>query len=222
MRTPEGQIVDQSPTLTSTPPSTPEESTPTSPKETTKSEAKSLLNEETPEPKGAPEKYENFKVPEGFTLDEAFTKDASTLFKKLDLNQVGAQELVDLHTKVVKEAYEANEAIKANERLKWRDEINADPEIGGSKLRNTKISIGRLIDMFGSAKVAEGFRKAMDSTGAGDNPDVIRGLYALSKHLTEGGVVRGNGPSVEGQRVNGTAQPSTAQAMYPHLPSNRG
>lgn len=229
IRTPEGQIVDQS---TSIPPSTeapPPQASTTQPSETpktpeTKADAKapkSLLNEESPEPKGAPEKYESFKVPEGFKLDEGFVKDANTLFKKLDINQAGAQELVDLHTKMMQEIRESESTRKMNERLAWRDEINSDPEIGGSKLKGVKTSIGKLIGLFGSDKVAEGFRDAMDSTGAGDNPAVVRGLYAISKLLTEGGAVRGNGPSPLGQTPSGPSQPTAAQAMYPHLQSNR-
>lgn len=232
IRTPTGTIQDQS---TSIPPSTeapssvltesttPSSETPKTPEKSDgKAPARSLLNEEGPEEKGAPEKYEDFKVPEGFTLDEEVAKDAGALFKKHGLSQTAAQELVDFYVKQTKEAFDAPFNAYQDKRQEWRDQINSDPEIGGSRLNGVKASIGKLINSFGSNKVAEGFREAMDYTGAGDNPDVVRGLYALSRLLTEGGAVRGNGPSAEGQRANGPAQPSTAQAIYPHLPSNRG
>jgi hypothetical protein len=231
-RTPTGTILDQN---TSIPPTSEPPSTTTPSSETTKStttetsstegskdakSTQSLINEKGAE-KGAPDSYADFTVPEGFALDEEVAKEASALFKGLDLTQTQAQSLVDYYVKQTKEAFEAPFNAYMDKRAEWRDAINADPEIGGSKLNGVKVSIGRLIDSFGNAKVAEGFREAMDYTGAGDNPAVVRGLYELSKRLTEGAAVRGNGPSTEGQRLSGSNQPSTAQAIYPHLPSNR-
>src|SRR5712671_3512851 len=75
----------------------------------------SLLNEEEPkiEPKtetktgekpegekkaetaGAPEKYEDFKLPEGVELAPEAVAEVSTLFKELGLSQANAQKLVD-------------------------------------------------------------------------------------------------------------------------------
>jgi hypothetical protein len=104
-------------------------------------------------------------------------------------------------------------------RQTWRDEINADPDIGGTKLNGVMVSISKLIDSFGDAKVADAFREAMDYTGAGDNPGVVKGLYALAKRLTEGGPVRGVGPSLDGMRRPGEGRPSAAQAIYPNLKS---
>jgi hypothetical protein len=231
-RTPTGTIQDQS---TSIPPSQPRElpkaeplkaeattTTQSSEKPPEKSDGKStqsLINEKSTE-KGAPEAYSDFTVPEGFALDGEVAKEAGTLFKGLDLTQTQAQSLVDFYVKQTKEAFEAPFNAYMDKRQEWRNQINADSEIGGSKLNGVKVSIGKLIDSFGNAKIAEGFRDAMDYTGAGDNPDVVRGLYELSKRLTEGHAVRGNGPSTEGQRPGGAAQPGAAAAMYPHLPSS--
>ena len=228
-RTPEGTIQDQGTSIPPSPPSTEAKpTTTTTPAETkapeTKSDksAQSLLNEKSPEGAGAPEKYEDFKVPEGFTLDEDVAKNATTLFKELNLNQSNAQKLVDFYVKETKEAFDAPFNAYVDTRQAWRDEINADPNIGGTRLNGVKASIGRLIDSFGDSKLVEAFRDAMDYTGAGDNPAVVRALYALSQKLTEGGPVRGTGPSSEGQRPPGLDRPSAAQAMYPNLPSNRG
>jgi hypothetical protein len=220
-RTAEGQIADLSPPPTSTPPSTPAPTTSqpqTSTEKLSDAPAKSLLNEEGAK-EGAPEKYTDFTVPEGFTLDEQVAKDAGELFKRLDLSQPHAQELVDFYIKQTKEAFEAPFNAYQDKRQEWRDEINGDPEIGGTKLNGVKASIGKLIDSFGDRKIAEAFREAMDFTGAGDNPAVVRGLYALSKRLNEGAAVRGNGPSPEGQRAPGSGERSAAQALYPNLPS---
>jgi len=232
-RTPTGTIQDQSTSIppsstpasqeakpTTTPPST-ETTKPTEAKPADASkDGKSLLNEKSPA-QGAPDKYEDFKVPEGFTLDGEVASEASAIFKETNLTQADAQKLVDFYVKHTKQAFEAPFNAYMEKRQEWRDQINADPTMGGSKLNGVKVSIGRLIDSFGDAKVAEAFRDAMDFTGAGDNPAVVRGLFELSKRLTEGTAVRGNGPATTGMREPGREVPSTAQAMYPHLPSNR-
>lgn len=208
-----------SPSPTDTPPKTPSE---TPPKPTDKKDApsdKSLLNEKDAA-EGAPDKYEDFKAPEGYEIDKDTAEAAGALFKKHNLSQSAAQELVDFYITKTKEAFEAPFNAYQDKRQEWRDQINADPEIGGSKLKDVKASIGKLIGSFGDSKVAEAFREAMDYTGAGDNPAVVRGLYALSKLLTEGGAVRGNGPSSLGQRAPGEGTPSAAQAIYPNLPSS--
>jgi hypothetical protein len=230
-RTPTGTIVDQSPTLTPEP--TPETivrppPTPTKPEASAEKTAeskdakpeKSLLNEKSPE-EGAPAKYEDFKVPEGFELDKDVATEFGTIAKRHNLTQSGAQELVDFYVNKTKEAFDAPFNAYMDKRQEWRDQINSDSEIGGSKLNGVKVSIGKLIDSFGDAKVAEAFREAMDYTGAGDNPAVVKGLYALAKRLTEGAAVRGNGPSPEGMREPGLpARPGAAAAIYPHLPSS--
>src|SRR5215831_2110823 len=204
-RTSTGTIQDQNTSIppSSTPPASQETkppettttpSTETKPTETKAPDApkdsKSLLNEKSPET-GAPDKYEDFKVPEGFTLDGEVASEASALFKKANISQAHAQELVDFYVKNAKQAFEQPFNAYMEKRQEWRDQINADTTIGGSKLNGVKVSIGRLIDSFGDAKVAEAFRDAMDFTGAGDNPAVVRGLFELSKRLTEGTAVRG-------------------------------
>jgi hypothetical protein len=229
-RTPTGEIADRNPTLTPEtivrPPPTPTKPPATEGKPESKdaketgAPEKSLLNEKSPEA-GAPEKYEDFKVPEGFELDKDIAAEFGTLAKKHNLTQSGAQELVDFHINKTKEAFEAPFNAYADKRQEWRDQINSDSEIGGSKLSGVKVSIGKLIDSFGDPKIAEAFREAMDYTGAGDNPAVVKGLYALAKRLTEGAAVRGNGPSPEGQREPGLpSRPGAAAAIYPHLPSS--
>src|SRR6516164_9164013 len=59
---------------------------------------KSLINEESP-PQGAPEKYEDFKTPEGFVLDQEAAGEFGALAKKGNLSQSFAQELVDFYIK---------------------------------------------------------------------------------------------------------------------------
>jgi hypothetical protein len=245
-RTQGGTIADQS---TVTPPSTPpekpaetivrppatpaKEATTTTPSTASKSEAKgdgkaetkappeapkSLLNEKGPA-QGAPEKYEDFKVPEGFELDKDVATEFGTIAKGLNISQAGAQELVDFYVKQTKQANDAPYQAWTDVQEQWRDEINNDAEIGGSKLNAVRQSIGRMFDSL-DPKVSDPFRQAMDYTGAGNNPAVVKFLLAVSRRLTEGGPVRGGGPHPDADKFRpGGGPPSAAQAIYPGLRS---
>jgi hypothetical protein len=186
--------------------------------------AKSLLNQAKPEakaPAGAPEAYTEFKVPEGFALDETVSKEASALFKSSGLNQEQAQAFVDFYTAKTKEAFDAPYNAWRDTQEKWVNEIKADSEIGG-KLDSVKATISKAIDGLGDTKLANDFREAMDFTGAGNNPAFIRAFYRLAQKVTEGGAVTGRGPSPLGQKEPGAGPPSVAAALFPNLPSARG
>jgi|SRR5215472_9482502 len=234
-RTPTGEISSPPTSTPATetivrPPATPETKPPTTtPSTETKAPAdgketreprKSVLNEESKE-EGAPTTYSDFTVPEGFTLDKDVAGEASTLFKEANLTQTQAQKLVDFYVKLTKESHDAPFQAWEDTQEKWRGELNSDPDIGGSRLNGTKASIGRLLDSLGDTALVDGFREAMDYTGAGNNPFVVKFLARIAQRLTEGGPVRGSGPSPDGMRRSGEGAPSAAQAIYPNLPSNQ-
>lgn len=178
---------------------------------------KSLLNDKKDESKGAPEKYEAFKLPEGVSLDEKVATEAQELFKGMNLDQTQAQSLIDFHLAKTKEAAEAPYKLYTETRQAWRDEIKADPEIG-NKLDSVKQTVSKALDSLGDAKLANEFRAAMDLTGAGDHPAFIKAFYKLAQKMTEGTQVTAGSPTKEGQTRPGSAPQSPARALYPNLP----
>jgi hypothetical protein len=187
------------------------------PAEKSPADGTSLLNKDSKAaPDGAPEAYADFRVPEGFALDEEVSKEAGALFKGLNLSQDQAQSLVDFYTKQTREAFEAPFNAWKDTQDKWISEVKADPEIGG-RLDQVKATVSRAIDGLGDPKLAADFRQAMDYTGAGNNPAFIRAFYKLAQKVTEGGAVQGRNPSAFGQKEPGAAPPSTAKALYPNL-----
>jgi hypothetical protein len=189
-----------------------------------KDDSKSLLNKgdkAEAKPEGAPEKYEAFKAPEGFNLDEKAVADAAPLFKELGLSQVQAQKLVDQYAKLTVEASEAPYKAWQEMQEKWQGEVKADPEIGG-KLDQVKASIGRALDSLGDPALVTQFKEAMDLTGAGNNLAFVKAFYKLSQQVNEGKAVTAGGPSKHGQTKPGTAPESAAKALYPNLPSATG
>ncbi len=228
-RTADGTLADQ----TSTTPAegseastTPETKTEPAPK----TEGKTLLTEgkkeepakkDEPKVEGAPEKYEDYKVPEGYTLDAEVKKDADALFKGIGLNQEQAQSLVDFYTAKTTEAFQAPfEAYqKVTDGWKTESENHADlkGKIGPGK--EISIRISKFIDGIGDPQLAKDFREHMDITGAGNHQAFIRVLNYAAERLTEGQHVAGKGPSEAGQSRPGQAPKSAAQSMYPNLPS---
>jgi hypothetical protein len=183
-------------------------------------ETPSILNEGAPPPKEElpPSEYSEFKVPEGYQLDPDISKEASTLFKGMKLNQKNAQSLVDFYVSKTQEAFNAPFNAYREMTEGWLKEIKADPEIG-SKLDQVKSTVASAIDSLGDPKLASDFRRAMDLTGAGNNPAFVRTFYKLAQMVTEGKSVAGTGPSPHGQSEQGTgSRPSAAHALYPKLP----
>jgi hypothetical protein len=137
----------------------------------------------------------------------------------MNLSQAQAQQLVDFYTAKTTESANQPYQVWQETQENWVKEVKADPVLG-PRLNEVKTTISRAIDALGDPKLAQGFREAMDYTGAGNNPAFIKAFYKLAQMVTEGGHVAGGGPSPQGQRRAGE-MPSAAQAMYPNLPSNR-
>lgn len=220
-RTPTGEIKDQTPTTPSTPTPTPPPPS-TEPKPSESAPKPSLANEKPVDAKpaeaeGAPEKYEAFKVPDGFEMPEETTKEVSTLFKELNLSQTEGQRLIDYYAKQSQDAAEAPFKLWQETQEKWQNAVRLDPEIG-PKLNDVRTTISKAIDNLGDPKLASEFRDAMDYTGAGNNLAFIKAFYRLAQQLTEGGHIAGTGPSKFGQAAPGTSEkPSIARALYPNL-----
>jgi hypothetical protein len=181
----------------------------------------SLLNDEKPglkpdqPPAGAPETYDAFKAPEGYELDAKAIEEVTPIFKELNLTQEQGQKLIDFYSKLSAEAAEAPARLVREQNEAWVNEIKADPQLG-PKLAEVRSTVSKLL---GSLGELEGpFRQAMDYTGAGNNPAFIRVMYKIASQMTEGGMVRGGGPSTQGQGNQGRPA-SAAQALYPNLPS---
>lgn len=168
------------------------------------------------EPTAAPEAYAEFKLPDGNTLDAGTLESATPIFKELGLSQDQAQKLVDFYSTKIGEINSQNETFMEQMRTDWRNQLSADKEIGG-KLDAVKIDIGRALDRI-PADVRSAYKEAMDFTGAGDNPAIIKAMYSLAQLVNEGSHVTGGGPSTHGQSRTGVeSRPSPAAALYPNL-----
>jgi hypothetical protein len=172
--------------------------------------------------KGAPEKYEDYKVPEGYTLDPAIKTEADALFKGLGLDQTQAQSLVDFYTAKTTEAFQQPYQAYKEMTDGWRKDAESHADLRG-KLgpgQEVNVRIARALEGLGDAKLASDFRELMDLTGAGNHQAFIRVIDKLAQRVTEGTHVAGNGPSKGGQSAPGEKPPSAAAALWPKLKSS--
>lgn len=137
--------------------------------------------EATPEPAAERAAYADFKLPEGVTLDAEAMTSATDLFKDARLPQEQAQKFIDLA--VSREQAAAAKGVQAFVDLqnKWVSEIKADPEIGGTRLEASMAQAARAIDRLG----VPGLKEALNLTGAGNNPAIVKAFVRLGQMVSE-------------------------------------
>lgn len=174
--------------------------------------------------KGPPERYADFKLPEGVALDTKILEQALPVFKELGLTQDQAQRLIDLDIERTRAAGDPMKPYN-DMRADWQAKTTSDPDIAkvrvGDKsgLDAVKINVAKIHAALGNPQLSSEFKAAMDLTGAGDHPAFVKFLNKLSEFVTEGRSVTGSGPSAHGQLKPGdSAKPSIAGALYPNLP----
>lgn len=147
------------------------------------------------------------KAPEGFELVDEQLTPVKELFSELGVPKDGAQKLIDLYASNASALAQQIEAGNAKAwtdlHTEWQGVIDKDPEYGEAKLPETKASITKVMDQFGSPEL----RQAFDLTGADKHPAVFKFLAKLSGALTEGKYIQGNRP--------GDPPKDLAERLYP-------
>ena len=180
-------------------PATPQAETPTTPTPTT------LITEPTPAvesaspPSETPEAGapviltpESIKLPDNVVIPDDVRDEFLGVMNNAELEPAArAQALVDLQIKLAQQASEAGSRAWEELQSTWQNEVKADPEIGGPKLDQTLLGIGRLVSEYGTPEL----REAFNVTGAGNNPHIIRFLSKISSVLSEGRPVSGAPPA---------------------------
>lgn len=158
----------------------------------------------------APETFDlsALKIPDNFKLaDEAKTQLSAAL---VGVPPERAQALFDLHAaeaqRIAQASLDANVTAWNNINTQWRSEIDSDPVIGGANTPKVKAAISRLVNEFGDG--GAGVREALNLTGAGNNPHLVRFFHKVASKLYEGGPVNGS-------PANGAAPPNMADVFYP-------
>lgn len=153
------------------------------------------------------ESYE-LKAPEGFELADEQLAPVKSLFAELGVPKDGAQKLIELYATnaaaLAKQIESNGEKAWKDLHTEWQGTIDKDPEYGGAKLPETKASIVKVMDQFGTPEL----RAALDLTGADKHPAVFKFLAKLSGALTEGKYLGDGKPGLQEPK-------SLAERMYP-------
>jgi len=125
--------------------------------------------------------YDEFKLPPGLSADPESLKPATELFAETGLSQDQAQKFIDLA--MARETAAAQRGVQAFVDLQnqWVSEIKADPDIGGNKLKASLASAARAIDRLD----VPGLREALNFTGAGNHPAIVKAFVRLGQMIAE-------------------------------------
>lgn len=121
---------------------------------------------------------EDFKLPEGVTLDEDFATEFKSIAKDLKLNQEGAQKLVDLQTKFT-QTYSEKINTQFKEQVKsWGDESKKEL---GANYKQELVKVAKAMNTFGSPEL----RKLLNDTGLGNHKEVVKFFLNIGSKVSE-------------------------------------
>lgn len=152
--------------------------------------------------------YEAFKTPEGLALDEAKVAEFSKLAAEAKMPQEVAQKFVDLYTAELKQLTEAPMRAWSALQNQWQEEVRNDPVIGGANLdKNLAATKAGLSNLLGEE--AKAFFDALNITGAGNNPAILRGLMKAAAPHAPASPVAGS-PAKPAKSAGATLYPTMA------------
>jgi hypothetical protein len=134
----------------------------------------------------APERYD--LAMEGFTIDPALVQNADPVLRDLGLTNDAANKLLpvarDIMTRTQESLVRQIEDAAAAQKKTWYDAFVADPEIGGARRGETEHFAAKALDALGYA-TGHPFRQALNDSGFGNHPDMIRAFRRLGELLGE-------------------------------------
>ena len=156
------------------------------------------------EPKGAPEEYEDFTLPEGVERDEAETTKFKEFAKENGLTQKQAQSISDSKVEAAKKAVDSNMKLWEDQNNEWKAAARADKEYGGLKFEENLGVAKKAMQKFGTTELLQ----VVDNYGMGNHPEFIRLLVRVGKAMSEDGMITGVGSN--------PAPKSAADILFPN------
>lgn len=150
------------------------------------------------------------KLPEGVKVDEKLVGDFKNVAKELGLKSEGAQKLMDLHLDYVNRLEKEFREVVTKQADEWYEAIKVDPDVGGSKLKETAASIQRAVQKFGD----KDFKQAVDEMGLGNWPPLVKLLTRIGASLKD------DTSTTEAKPASTPANDDDAfaRALYPNTP----
>jgi len=151
-----------------------------------------------------PDKYE-LKLGDGALLKPDAIERTAAIARELGLSQEGAQKALDYAAAEVKAYHEALIAEHRRMGEEWKQQIATDPEIAGEKGDQlaTNVELARRAARHWGG---EELLKALDETGYGNHPLLVRMFMRIGKAMADDKLVTGN--------RGGTEPRDPAQVLY--------
>jgi hypothetical protein len=142
-----------------------------------------------PEAPKVPESYELTAL-EGMTIDPDLLEEATPIFKEAGLTNDQANAILPAAKSLMEKTQTATvqHMIDAGnqQRKAWLDAAKADESIGGNKWDASIDSAGRGLDALGYPEGSD-FRTALNETGFGNHPEMIRVFARIGEMVGEDG-----------------------------------
>lgn len=168
-----------------------------------------VVHPETPAA-SAPPKVEpafDLKLPEGSHLDPGAVERIVSFAKEQGLSKEQAQGLLNREDAAVAAYVTGEKEGYVKEQKAWMDSLKADKEIGGVAFDESVALAKRAVDTFGT----DAFKKALNETGLGNHPELVRVFARIGRNMADDKIVRpGSVPA---------AKKSPEQVFYPDTPS---
>lgn len=131
-----------------------------------------------------------YTLPEVITMDDTQRGEVHAALDTFRQDPAkGAQALLDLHAQKMQEYDQQlrNEQVKVwnDTRKQWRDEVLADPQLGGSGHQTAMGVIARMRDLGVPESERESFNTFLKTTGAGDHPAFLRMMHRFGRIFDE-------------------------------------
>lgn len=152
--------------------------------------------------------YEDFTMPDGFEVNDAAMEKAIPVFKELGLDQESAQKAVSLFSEVQADMLAEQADLSKQQVEAWTNEIKTDwgpkfddelavaakgTDFFDDFLRSQLPEAERTAEVTGqdgkvSRQPVTPFRDALDQTGAGNHPAIIKVINRVGQMISEDGV----------------------------------
>ncbi len=132
-------------------------------------------------------------IPEGMNLNQAELELFDTQAKELNLDNAGAQKLLEIsRSNQLKHLDAHNRQVEA-----WQDEIRKDKDLGGAAFESTVAYAKASLQKFDQSGE---LLSILEQTGYGNNPHVIRFLSAIGRTHSEDKIILGSPSKTEAPR----------------------
>lgn len=163
--------------------------------------AETPKSDEAAKPEGAPEKYD-FKAPEGEHFNEKVIGAFEGIARELNLNNEGAQKVLDTVAPVLKAE---QDAMIEQARQTWLEQTKADPEVGGEKFNESLATAVKAVERFGGDEL----KSFLDETGLGNHPAVVKTFHKIGLAISEDNRLPGGNAPESGTKDARSRYPNT-------------